>query len=77
MTFVTGDRFKNWENNLLVGSLSFEYLERVVVEGHSVTHREKLLEGIGRVRNVVMSPDGYVYVAVENPGFILRLIPVE
>lgn len=77
MTFVTGDRFKNWENNLLVGSLSFEYLERVVLEGHYVTHREKLLEGIGRVRNVVMSPDGYVYVAVENPGFILRLIPVE
>jgi glucose/arabinose dehydrogenase len=77
MTFVTGDRFKKWENNLLVGSLSFEYLERVVLDGHTVTHREKLLEGIGRLRNVVMSPDGYVYVAVENPGVILRLIPIE
>ncbi|MFP4556609.1 MAG: PQQ-dependent sugar dehydrogenase [Bacteroidales bacterium] len=77
MTFVTGDRFKNWENNLLIGSLSFHYLERVVLEGHSVTHREKLLDGVGRVRNVVMSPDGYVYVAVENPGSILKLIPIE
>jgi glucose/arabinose dehydrogenase len=77
MAFVTGDRFKKWENNLLVGSLSFKYLERVVLDGHSVTHREKLLEGIGRVRNVVMSPDGYVYVAIETPGVILRLIPVE
>lgn len=77
MTFVTGDRFMNWENNLLVGSLSFQYVERVAVEGNAVTHREKLLEGVGRVRNVVMSPDGYVYVAIETPGLILRLIPIE
>lgn len=77
MTFVTGDRYKNWKHNLLVGSLSFKYLERVVINKQSVIHREKLLEDIGRVRNVVMSPDGLVYVAIENPGKILRLIPVE
>ena len=32
---------------------------------------------IGRVRNVVMGPDGLVYVAIENPGKIVRLIPME
>lgn len=77
MTFVTGDRFKNWENNILVGSLRFDYVERVVVEGHKVTHQEKLVEGIGRVRNVVMSPDGLVYIGLEDPGRIVRLIPVD
>jgi len=77
MTFVSGDRYKKWTNNILIGSLSFQYLERVVLSGNSVMHREKLLEGIGRVRNVVMSPEGYVYVAIENPGKILRLMPVE
>ena len=77
MTFVTGDRYKKWNNNILIGSLSFQYLERVVLKDYSVMHREKLLEGIGRVRNVVMSPDGYVYVAIENPGKILRLMPME
>jgi glucose/arabinose dehydrogenase len=77
MTFVTGDRYKNWKYNLLLGSLSFQYLERVVLKGHSVIHREKLLEGIGRVRNVIMGPDGYIYVSIENPGKILRLMPVE
>lgn len=75
-TFVTGDRYKNWKNNMLVGSLSFKYLERVVINEHSVIHREKLLQGIGRVRNVVMGPDGYIYVAIETPGKILRLMPV-
>lgn len=77
MTFVTGDRYKQWQNNLLVGSLRFQYLERVVISGHSVIHREKLLEGIGRVRNVVMGPDGLIYVAIEDPGKIVRLIPME
>ena len=77
MTFVTGERYKNWSNNLLVGSLRFKYLERVVLNGHSVMHREKLLEDIGRVRNVVVSPDGYIYVAIETPGKIVRLVPIE
>ena len=77
MTFVTGERYRNWKNNLLVGSLRFQYLERMVINRHSVIHREKLLEGIGRVRNVVMSPDGLIYVAVETPGKIVRLVPVE
>lgn len=77
MTFVTGDKYKNWKHNMLVGSLSFKYLERVVIKDHSVLHHEKLLEGIGRVRNVVMSPDGYIYVAIETPGKILRLVPSE
>lgn len=76
MTFVKGDRYKNWKNNILVGSLSFQYLERVVLDGYQVTHQEKLLEGIGRVRNVEMSPDGFIYVGVENPGRILRLAPI-
>lgn len=77
MTFLTGGRYKNWENNLFIGSLRFEYLERVVLNGRSVTHTEKLLEGIGRVRNVVVSPDGLIYVATETPGKIVRLVPVD
>ncbi|WP_372773332.1 PQQ-dependent sugar dehydrogenase [Mangrovibacterium sp.] len=77
MTFVKGDRYPNWKNNILIGSLRFQYLERVVLDGYAVTHHEKLLEGIGRVRNVEVSPDGYIYVAIENPGKILKLIPVN
>ena len=78
MTFVKGDRYKNWKNNILIGSLRFSYLERVVLDGSKVTHQEKLLEGIGRVRNVEMSPDGFIYVGVEKPaGAIVKLVPVD
>lgn len=77
MTFVDSKRYKGWENNLLLGSLSFRYLERVELDGNKVVHTEKLLENIGRVRNVKVSPDGYIYVAIEKPGKILKLYPMN
>lgn len=76
MTFVTTNKYKNWENSLLIGSLRFKYLERVIIENSKVVGHERLLEGIGRVRNVKISPDGYIYIGVENPGRIIKLIPV-
>ena len=77
MTFVDSDRYPGWKNNILIGSLRFKYVERVELDGHRVVDQEKLLEGIGRVRNVEMSPDGFIYVAMEAPGFIVRLLPVN
>jgi len=77
MTFVDSNRYSGWKNNILIGSLSFKYLERVQLTGNKVTEQEKLLENIGRVRNVRVSPDGFIYVAVERPGIILRLLPIN
>ena len=76
MAFVTGDVYPNWKGNLLVGSLKFTYLNRVVLENNSkVVKEEKLLEGIGRLRNVRMGPDGYIYVSVEQKG-IYKIVPM-
>jgi glucose/arabinose dehydrogenase len=77
MTFVDSDRYPGWKNNILIGSLRFKYLERVELDGNEVVDQEKLLEGIGRVRNVEISPDGFIYVAMETPGFIVMLLPVN
>ena len=74
MTFITSDKYPDWKGNLLVGSLSFQYLERLVLQNNKVVKREKLFEKIGRVRNVLQGPDGYIYVAVENLG-IVKIIP--
>ena len=77
MDFVEGDRYPGWEGDLLVGSLRFKYLNRCKVEAGKIVSEEKTLENIGRVRNVKMGPDGFVYVAVENPGYIFRLLVEE
>ncbi len=74
MAFVNSDKYPGWEGDLLVGSLAFQYLEKLDLNGESVTKREKLVENIGRVRNVRQGPDGYIYVAVEGKG-IYRLDP--
>ena len=76
MTFVKGDKYKGWEGNILVGSLRFRYLVRCELEGNKVVHKEIMLPNIGRLRNVVQGPDGYIYIAVESPGVIFRLVPV-
>ncbi|MAM17799.1 MAG: hypothetical protein CME35_02360, partial [Gramella sp.] len=56
------------KGNLLVGSLKFQYLELLRLDGKKIEKREKLLEDIGRVRNVKQGPDGNIYVAVEGNG---------
>ena len=71
---ISSDKYPEWKGNLLVGSLKFQYLERLVLENNKVVKREKLFEGLGRVRNVVQAPDGYIYVGIENLG-IVKIVP--
>ena len=78
MAFVTGERYKPWKGAVLSGALPLEYLNLSYLNGSKVTKEEKLLESIGRVRDVRMAPDGYIYIAVEdNQGSIFRLVPVD
>jgi glucose/arabinose dehydrogenase len=74
MAFSTSGIYKDWEGDLFVGSLRFEYLERLVIEKNQVVKREKVLDKIGRVRNVVEGPDGYLYLGIEGKG-ILKIVP--
>ena len=74
MAFVTSEKYPSWKGSVLVGSLAFQYLERLELDGTKVTYREKLMEDIGRVRNILQGPDGYIYVAVEGKG-IYKLVP--
>ena len=74
MAFSTSNIYPKWKNSLFVGSLKFEYLERLEIKNEKVIKREKVLESIGRVRNVKEGPDGYLYVAVEGKG-ILKIKP--
>ena len=74
MTFVTGDKYPGWDGDLIVGSLKFNYLVHATVEGDKIVKQEKIAEGIGRVRNVELSPDGYLYVGVEGKGMYKLLM---
>ena len=77
MTFVKSDKYPGWENQLLVGSLRYRYLNLCKLEGNEIVSEEILLKNIGRLRSVEVGPDGYIYVGVEGPGTVYRLVPVD
>ena len=74
MTFVTSDKYPEWKGHLLVGSLKFQYLELVKINGNKVIGRQKIATDVGRVRNVSQGPDGFIYMGVEGEG-IVKIIP--
>ncbi|OUS20108.1 hypothetical protein A9Q93_01990 [Nonlabens dokdonensis] len=65
---IDNEAYKNWNGNYLVGSLKFQYLEMLYVNDKGVTKREKLVDGLGRMRNVKIGPDGMIYIGVEGKG---------
>lgn len=77
MAFLTSDRYgAGWRGNLFVGSLKFEYLDRIELAGGQVVREHKLLQGIGRVRDVRQGPDGWLYVLTdEGDGKLVRAVP--
>lgn len=78
MAFVTSDAYGSaWHGNLLVGSLKFQYLNRIVLDGNKVVREEKLLADLNqRIRDVRQSPDGLIYVLTDaNNGQLIRLLP--
>ena len=77
IAFYTGDRFPRWKHDLFVAMLLGNQLRRVTVTGRAVTHQETIFRGFGRVRHVVNGPDGLLYVALNDPGRIVRLVPAD
>lgn len=75
LTFVNSDKYPAWKGNLMIGSLRFNYLNRCVIKDNKVVSQEKVLVNLGRMRNVKLGADGYLYVGTENPGMVFRLMP--
>jgi glucose/arabinose dehydrogenase len=64
-----GDRIPQWKGSLLFASLNGRALYRLTLsaDGRSVTAKETLFQGTyGRLRDVLVAPDGSVYLATSN-----------
>ena len=77
MSMYESDLFSKWNGNILVTSLKFEYLERVVVENNKFVRKENIYQPGSRVRDVEIDSYGKIYVALENPGRIVMLSPIN
>lgn len=75
ITFYTGNRFPEWNGDLLIGSMGREALVRIKLRGDSVALEERYAMG-ARIRDVQQGNDGLLYLATdEDRGRILRVSP--
>lgn len=76
LDFYRGDAFPKWKNQLLVGALAFQEVRRVeVTEDGKMIDQEVILKNQGRVRDVGVGPDGFIYVVLNGPDRVVRLVP--
>ncbi|MDN3556103.1 PQQ-dependent sugar dehydrogenase [Halomonas maura] len=79
LAHVSSRHFPGWRGDLLAGGLRSERLVRLSVEGDEVRRAEVLLDGqIGRIRDVRLGPEGFVYLLNDRPdGGLFRLEPAD
>ena len=66
------DLIPSWNGDILVTSLKYEFLERVIIENGERIGSEKIYDAGSRVRDVEVCPKGVIYVALEDPGRIVK-----
>jgi glucose/arabinose dehydrogenase len=87
IVFNSGHRYPGWSNNLFLTALTGQKLIRYEINGRKITEEEILWDQYGRTRDVIMGPDGLLYILLQNatgtsmgtgastPGMVLRLMP--
>ena len=87
IVFNSGNKYPGWSNNLFLTALTGQKLIRYEIQDHKITDEEILWDQYGRTRDVIMGPDGLLYILLQNatgarmstgastPGMVLRLVP--
>lgn len=73
ITFYSGNRIPEWENNLFIGTLSGQHIIRLVIENNIVIGEERLLEQENqRFRDLVQGTDNALY-AITDQGRLYKI----
>lgn len=77
MAFYTGNLFKDWNGNLLMGSFNAEGLVRLTIDGNKVKAEERIpLQR--RIRDVIQATDGSIWLLTDyKDGELIRLSPTS
>ena len=77
MAFYQGNVFAGWQDDLLVGALKLQHLNRLQLDKQTVIEEHRYLEGaLGRVRDVHVGLDGLIYLLTDaHNGKLVRLSP--
>lgn len=69
---------ENWHDGFVIGTLSGERLVHLTITDGAVVREEQFLQKkLGRIRNVTVGPDGYIYLLTDgSEAAIYRLDPI-
>ena len=75
LTFISGNTFTKWDNNLLIGGLKNGHLVRVALKENRILEYEEIIQNrFGRIRDVRIGKDGNIYLLTdESNGKLIRL----
>jgi len=74
---VRGPAFPQWKGDLVAGGLSGANVDRLRMKDGKLVERQELVHGMGRVREVTVGRDGFVYIALNQPDKVIRLVPAK
>lgn len=77
LDLVRGSAFPGWSGDLLAGGLAGQNVDRMRVKGGKLVEREELLHGLGRVRDIAVHKDGTIYIALNEPDKVIKLVPAR
>lgn len=72
MAFYRGNMFADMRGDILIGGLKSQSLVRLKMDGDRVIGEQHLAQGIGRVRDVAVAPDGALMILTDG-GELVRL----
>jgi glucose/arabinose dehydrogenase len=75
LEFYTGHLFPKWKNHLFVGALSHEEIKHFKLDQETVVSEERFFKTLGRVRDIKTGPEGALYLVLNNPHAVVRLVP--
>lgn len=74
---IKGNAFPKWKGDLVAGGLVGQNIDRIRMKNGEFVEREELIHNMGRVRDVVVGPDGNIYAALNDPDKIIRIVPAS
>ena len=76
LAIYRGSRHPEWDGDLFLGALVDREVRRVDMEDGQVVGQQSMLGELGeRIRDVVLGPDGHLYVLTDSAeGRILRIV---
>ena len=69
--------FPDWSGDLFAGGLAGQNVDRLRVKDGVLVEREEIVHGMGRVRDVAFGPDGFLYLVLNSPDKVVRLVPAK